>query len=158
MEVIEPIEPGSLQLVTLEALLPRTTYYVGVRAFDDCQNYGPLTVVQLQTLERPVGEVDACFVATAAYGSLMANDVEMLRHVRDAYLRTNVLGELLVEAYYTFGPAIAGIVDESEDLRGVARDLLDPVIDFVKELRYAELEAPGTRHQAPGSEPRATAE
>ena len=54
------------------------------------------------------GSVDACFVATAAYGSLLANDVEMLRHVRDTMLRTNVLGELGVETYYTFGPALAG--------------------------------------------------
>ena len=64
-----------------------------------------VAIVQVTTADAQSGEVDACFVATAAYGSLMANDVEMLRHFRDALLRTTVLGELAVEAYYTFGPA-----------------------------------------------------
>jgi hypothetical protein len=95
-------------------------------------------VIELTTSERETGEVDACFVATAAYGSLLANDVEMLRHVRDSVLRTNVAGELLVEAYYTFGPALAGLVGESEELRGLARDVLDPLVEWVKELSFTE--------------------
>jgi hypothetical protein len=138
MQIVEPRLPGAVQELTIPNLLPRTHYFVGIRAFDDCQNYGPLTVVELDTPERPVGEVDACFIATAAYGSLLANDVEMLRHVRDSYLRSNVLGELLVEAYYTFGPALAGLIGESEDLRGVARGVLDPIVDFVRGLSYDE--------------------
>jgi hypothetical protein len=134
--IVEPTVPGAVQEVRLDHLLPRTHYFIGVRAFDDCQKYGPLTVIETDTPERPIGEVDACFVATAAYGSLMANDVEMLRRMRDTYLRSNVLGELLVEAYYTFGPALAGLIGESEDLRGIARDLLDPVVSWVREQRY----------------------
>jgi hypothetical protein len=135
-QIVEPQGPGARQEIAIDDLLPRTHYYIGLRAFDDCQTYGPLTVLEVDTPERPVGEVDACFIATAAYGSLLANDVEMLRHVRDSYLRRNVLGELLVEAYYTFGPALAGLIGESEDLRGIARDLLHPVVDFVRDLSY----------------------
>jgi hypothetical protein len=138
MQVVEPQVPGARQEVTIANLLPRTHYFIGIRAFDDCQNYGPLIVLEVDTPERPVGEVDACFIATAAYGSLLANDVEMLRHVRDSYLRSNVLGELLVEAYYTFGPALAGLLGESEELRGIARDLLDPVVDYVRGLSADE--------------------
>jgi hypothetical protein len=117
--------------ITVEGLLPQTEYYVGVRAFDGCRNFGPLTVIHATTTARETGEVDACFVATAAYGSLMANDVQMLREFRDSTLRQTVLGELLVEAYYTFGPAAAGVIAESEELRGLARDLLEPVIDWL---------------------------
>jgi hypothetical protein len=136
-----PAEAGVTQELTIDDLLPQTTYYVAVRAYDDCKNYGPLEVIELTTSERETGEVDACFVATAAYGSLLANDVEMLRHVRDSVLRTNVAGELLVEAYYTFGPALAGLVGESEELRGLARDVLDPLVEWVKELSFAEPDA-----------------
>jgi len=53
-------------------------------------------------------------VATAAYGSVMANDVAMLRRFRDGVLERTVLGELAVETYYTFGPAVAGMIGESE--------------------------------------------
>ena len=119
---------------TKEEKRPLTHYYVGIRAYDNCKNYGPLAVIELTTAERETGSVDACFVATAAYGSMLANDVVMLRDARDRLLRSNVAGELLVEAYYTFGPALAGLVGESDELRGVSRDVLDPLVDWMRDL------------------------
>jgi len=133
---VAPDEPGQVQTVKVEGLLPQTSYFVGIRAYDECQNKGPLTIVALATTERQTGEVDACFVATAAYGSLLANDVEMLRRFRDAFLRKTTLGELAVETYYTFGPAVAGVVGQSEQLRGVARDGLAPIVDWARGLAY----------------------
>src|SRR5262249_13705908 len=96
-----PRGPGQTQEITLDRLLPETNYYIGIRAYDECRNFGPLLVAQIRTTPRQTGTVDACFVATAAYGSLLANDVEMLRRFRDSYLRSNVLGELAVETYYS---------------------------------------------------------
>ena len=133
---VAPGDPGSVQSFDLTALLPQTDYWVGIRAFDDCHNSGDLAIVHVQTTERVSGSVDACFVATAAYGSLLANDVEMLRHVRDTLLRTNAFGELGVEAYYTFGPALASVVGDSELLRASARGMLAPVVDRVRGLAY----------------------
>ncbi|HTJ46615.1 MAG TPA: fibronectin type III domain-containing protein [Kofleriaceae bacterium] len=126
-----PRGPGKPQAVTVSGLLPQTHYYVGIRAYDECKNYGPLAVADLETTERQSGYVDACFVATAAYGSLLANDVEMLRRFRDQYLQSNVLGELAVETYYSVGPAVAGVVDQSEQLRGAARAALAPLVHFI---------------------------
>ena len=131
-----PVVAGEQQKFDLEGLLFETEYYVGVRAFDDCRNLGPLTVLRFETAARASGEVDACFVATAAYGSVMANDVEMLRRFRDTVLQRTVLGELAVEAYYTFGPAVSGIVGESDLLRATARSFLDPIVDRVRALSY----------------------
>jgi len=125
-------DPGAEQTVTVEGLLPETEYSIGIRAFDDCRNTSPLTVVQVTTAERTVGEVDACFIATAAYGSVMANDVELLRGFRDTLLAKTVLGELAIETYYTFGPAIAGVVGESDVLRASARGVLDPFVTWVR--------------------------
>jgi hypothetical protein len=62
----------------------------------------------------------------------MASDVELLRHFRDSLLRKTVLGELAVETYYTFGPAISGVVGESDLLRATARDLLRPIVGRVR--------------------------
>jgi hypothetical protein len=136
LTTITPGQPGQLESVQLMGLLPETEYTVGVRAYDDCHNTGPITFVQFTTADRQAGEVDACFVATAAYGSLMANDVELLRHVRDSALRQSVIGELAVETYYTFGPAVAGVVGESDVLRQTARTVLAPIIRYVRRLSY----------------------
>lgn len=135
---IDPEQPGQAQSLTIDGLLPQTDYYVGIQAYDDCRNVGALVVIPFTTTERRIGEVDACFVATAAYGSSLAGDVEMLRHVRDAVLRQTVVGELAVAAYYTFGPALAGVVGESELLRASARAALAPVVGKIR--RWAVVE------------------
>jgi hypothetical protein len=132
---VEPDDPGQQQTVTVTGLLPDTHYYIGVRAFDDCRNASPLMVVDVNTSARKSGEVDACFVATAAYGTKMANQVEMLRHFRDSMLSGSVLGQLAVSAYYTFGPTVAGVVGESELLRSTARSALDPVVQRVGRIQ-----------------------
>jgi len=133
---VTPDDPGHLQTFDLDGLLPETDYWVGIRAFDGCHNGGDVAIAKVTTSARVSGAVDACFVATAAYGSVMANDVETLRHFRDSLLRTNALGELGVEAYYTFGPAIAGVVGESDPLRAIARDALRPLVERVRRLAF----------------------
>ncbi|MCX5748372.1 MAG: fibronectin type III domain-containing protein [Proteobacteria bacterium] len=133
LETSVPVQAaGTEVMVQMDTLLPQTDYVVAVRALDNCHNVGPIAVLRFTTPERKIGEVDACFVATAAYGSLMANDVALLRHFRDSVMRNSVIGELVVESYYTFGPAVAGVVGESDLLRATARGVLAPVIGWVK--------------------------
>ncbi|MGE5182263.1 MAG: fibronectin type III domain-containing protein [Acidobacteriota bacterium] len=133
---VVPSPAGSLQSFEIDGLLPSTDYWIGVRAYDDCHNYSDVAIVQFTTADRQAGEVNACFIATAAYGSIMANDVEPLRRFRDVILRGSVLGELAIETYYTFSPPVAGVVGESELLRRTARDALAPVVAKVKTLAY----------------------
>jgi hypothetical protein len=133
---VVPGAPGTLQSFELDALLPETDYWIGVRAYDKCHNTGALAITKVRTAVRTSGSVDACFVATAAYGSILANDVELLRHVRDSLLRTNALGELGVEAYYTFGPGFAGLIGDSDLLRHTARALLSPLVARARTLSF----------------------
>jgi fibronectin type III domain protein len=129
------VAAGAQQQLTIKNLLPETQYTVAVRAFDDCHNTSPIATTTFTTAPRKIGEVDACFIATAAYGSVLANDVEMLRHFRDTLLKHSVLGELAVETYYTFSPPVAGVVGESDLLRAAARGILTPVVSWVRGLR-----------------------
>jgi hypothetical protein len=131
---IIPGEPGTDQVVELTGLVPETDYWVGIRPYDNCFNQGELAVTTFTTLEREVPAVDWCFIATAAYGSTMAQDVTMLRGFRDSLLATSVLGELMIETYYTFSPAAAGLIRESELLRASARTVLGPIIAWVRQL------------------------
>ena len=126
---------GDLQEFELTGLLGETEYTVGIRAIDDCSNKGPITFHTFRTGAVGAGEVPWCFIATAAYGSSLANDVDMLRHVRDAVLRRSALGELAISAYYTFSPAVSGVIGESEVLRATVRAVLDPIVRWVRAFR-----------------------
>jgi len=123
--------PRTEQTIIVEGLLPQTTYSIGIRAFDNCRNQSSLTTLELTTPDRTSSAVDACFVATAAYGSPLANDVERLRGFRDRVLSKSVVGELAVETYYTFGPVLAHLIGQSELLRATARGVLAPIVDGV---------------------------
>jgi len=135
---VTPASAGGVQTFTVPGLLPSTEYSVGIRAVDDCRNSSEVAIVDIQTTDRGVGEVDACFVATAAYGSVLAGEVDMLRRFRDAMLRKTAFGELAVEAYYTFGPVLAGLIGESDLMRATARDVLEPVVSKVRKMKVTE--------------------
>jgi hypothetical protein len=128
------VAAGEEQELVVDELLPRTSYSIGVRAFDECSNAGPVKVFNVTTPRPRAGEVDACFVATAAYGSLLAGEVSVLRLFRDVVLRSHVPGELAVEGYYTFGPMLARVIAPSETLRRAARAALAPAVAEVRGL------------------------
>ena len=69
-----------------------------------------------------------CFVATAAYGTPMAGEIQILRKFRDQYLLTNPLGQTLVDLYYGVSPAIAEFITEHPVLKPVVRAGLMPFV------------------------------
>jgi hypothetical protein len=73
-----------------------------------------------------------CFIATAAYGSPMAEEVKTLRKFRDAYLLTNPVGRSFVKLYYRYSPAAAAYIARHESLRVASRAVLSPVVFSVK--------------------------
>lgn len=77
---------------------------------------------------------DRCFIATAAYGSPMAQDVKLLRAFRDQYLLTNVPGRKFVEFYYTVSPPVADHIRNNETLRSVIRTGLRPLVELSRQL------------------------
>jgi hypothetical protein len=131
-EPLVPAAPASTQSLELAALQPHTRYWVGVRAQDDCLNASPVVYASFLTAELEPLAVDACFVATAAWGSRLEPHVVPLRGFRDRVLRASVLGEVFVETYYTFGPALAGIIRPSVTLRQVARRGLSPMVSLAR--------------------------
>ena len=69
-----------------------------------------------------------CFIATAAYGTPMAAEIDTLRAVRDMYLLNNVAGSAFVDTYYRLSPAVADKVAESPMLAALVRALLTPFV------------------------------
>jgi len=69
-----------------------------------------------------------CFIATAAYGTPMAEEIEILREFRDGYLLTNPVGQGLVEFYYKVSPPIAEFINEHPSLKPIVRAGLLPAV------------------------------
>ncbi len=69
-----------------------------------------------------------CFIATAAYGTPMAAEIDTLRAVRDTYLLESAVGSAFVDAYYRVSPAVADVVAGSPFLAALVRVLLIPVV------------------------------
>jgi uncharacterized repeat protein (TIGR02543 family) len=72
--------------------------------------------------------VTSCFIATAAYGTPMAKEIEILREFRDKYLMTNPVGKGLVEFYYRMSPPVAEFITQHPSLKPIVRVELLPVV------------------------------
>ena len=69
-----------------------------------------------------------CFIATAAYGTPMAEEIQILREFRDEYLVTNPVGSTLVAIYYRVSPPIAEFITEHPSLKPIVRAGLVPAV------------------------------
>lgn len=75
-----------------------------------------------------------CFIATAAYGTPLVEEIEVLRQFRDEYLVTNPAGRLLVSLYYTSSPPLAHLISKHDSLKAVTRMALEPIIWFCSRI------------------------
>jgi hypothetical protein len=78
--------------------------------------------------------VEGCFIATAAYGTPLAEEIDALRQFRDQYLMTNPAGRLVVSLYYAGSPPLAHLISKHEGLRAVIRMALEPITWFFSRI------------------------
>jgi hypothetical protein len=69
-----------------------------------------------------------CFIATAAYGTPMVEDIQVLREFRDEYLLAGPLGQALVDTYYRISPPVAEFIAAHPGLKPVVRAGLAPAV------------------------------
>lgn len=69
-----------------------------------------------------------CFIATAAFGTPMAAEVEILRAWRDQCLTSTRLGKAVISAYYWLSPPIANFIAPRPKARRRIRALIRPLI------------------------------
>ena len=110
-----------------------TTYdFKAQLKYDDTVIEG--TTLQLTTdtpsTPPPTG---GCFIATAAYGTPTAEQIDVLREFRDIVLLESIAGSQFVALYYQLSPPVADFIAGNELLRTLVRELLvDPIVWVVE--------------------------
>jgi hypothetical protein len=95
------------------------------------------TVIEGTTLQFTTSTLPpsggGCFIATAAYGTPTAKQIDVLREFRDDVLLKSTAGSQFVALYYQFSPPVADVIAGSSFLRTLVRELLvDPIVWVVE--------------------------
>jgi hypothetical protein len=90
-----------------------------------------VTRCQCEDVEVDDGK-GGCFIATAAYGSPMVPELDLLRAWRDAELSSVYLGRAFIKLYYRLSPPVARFIEKRDFLRMIVRTLLVVPISILK--------------------------
>ena len=136
------VDTGNRTDNTITGLDAGTTYYFAATAYTGTgdesasSNETSYTIPGSSPPSDPSGggggSGGGCFIATAAFGSGLSPEVEVLRDFRDRYLMTNRSGQVFVNWYYAVSPPVAACIAEHESLRTAVRLGLTPVVYAVK--------------------------
>ncbi len=112
-----------------------TIYYYTAFTYDEVPNYSSgVSANAIPSAGNGGGGGGGCFIATAAYGTPMAEEVKLLSEFRDEYLLTNELGRGFVAFYYKHGPQWAEFISDNEELKSLVRVGLKPMSGLVSFL------------------------
>jgi len=91
------------------------------------------TTLQFTTDRSSLPPSEGCFIATAAYGTPTAEQIDVLREFRDVVLLESTAGSQFVALYYQLSPPVADFIAGNELLRALVRELLvDPIVWVVE--------------------------
>ena len=74
------------------------------------------------------GSGGTCFMASAAYGTPLATDIDILRTFRDNRLLSNGLGHAFSDTYYRLSAPVVDYVAKHEVVRGIVRLFISIVL------------------------------
>ena len=88
------------------------------------------------------GKNNGCLIATAAYGSELAPQVQLLREIRDNTLYSTESGSSFMagfnQFYYSFSPAIADLERQSPAFKEVIKTAITPMISSLSIMTLAD--------------------
>ncbi len=105
------------------------------------QSYGNLLTLMGRTIEANrafekagTATKSGCFIATAAFGTPIASELDTLRDYRDFVLKKHWIGRLFIFVYYRISPSIATIIRKYEGMRACVRLFLSKIIPRIKKF------------------------
>lgn len=86
-----------------------------------------------------------CLIATAAYGTEMASQVQLLREIRDNVLFSTSSGTGFMTsfnaAYYSFSPTIADLERQSPMFKEIIKTAITPMLSTLSILNYVHIDS-----------------
>jgi hypothetical protein len=106
------------------------------------QNPGHKQALEAQARLKAIDEQEfaapgGCFIATAAYGTPFAGEIDVLRNWRDDFLQASYPGRAFIKAYYSLSPPVANNISESDAKRKIVRTALGPIVKILKD-KYSD--------------------
>jgi len=96
-----------------------------------------------QQTQQPQG--GGCLIATAAFGSEMAPQVQFLREIRDNTVLQTESGTSFMtgfnQFYYSFSPAVADYERENPAFKEAVKITLTPLLASLTLLQYADIDS-----------------
>ncbi len=97
------------------------------------------------TTESKSTDGGGCLIATAAYGSELAPQVQQLREIRESKLLQTESGTLFMNTfndfYYSFSPAIADYERENPVFKEAVKIAISPMILSLSILNYVDMDS-----------------
>ena len=105
---------------------------------------GSVLITNLDTNNISTSEGGGCLIATAAYGSEMAPQVQFLREIRDNTVLQTQSGVSFMSAfnqfYYSFSPAVADYERENPVFKEAVKVGLTPLLTSLTILNYVDID------------------
>jgi len=101
----------------------------------------PVSITQQPSTDEEGG---GCLIATAAYGSEMAPQVQFLREIRDGKIMATESGTAFMagfnQFYYSFSPAVADYERENPAFKEAVKLTLTPLLTSLAILNYVDID------------------
>jgi len=130
------VSSTSISTVTIAAKkdIPPGVYHLKISAESESLEHEVEIIVTVE------GTKSNCLIATATYGSEVADEVQTLRRFRDDHILTSFAGRQFMIVfdswYYSFSPAVAESIRKNGSMRELVKIALYPLIWI---LRIAEI-------------------
>jgi hypothetical protein len=99
-------------------------------------------ICQVIKTDEPEAKGGGCLIATAAYGSELAPQVQLLREIRDNTVMSTGTGTAFMssfnDVYYSFSPYIADMERDNPMFQDAVRAFITPMISTLSIMTLAE--------------------
>ena len=95
--------------------------------------------------DQPDNDGGGCLIATAAHGSEMASQVQVLREIRDDKIMNTVSGTAFMTGfnslYYSFSPTVADLQRQNPVFKEAVKLAITPMLSTLSLLSHAEIDS-----------------